>query len=168
MNSADQGVQPMDTAFKRRWDFEYIEIDDGEKNNACEISLETDNGEVQLFEWNDLRHQINKNLENAGVQEDKQLGPFFIKKDILEDGGKFKDAFKNKVLMYLFEDAAQYCRESIFSKSDNIISFAKLLKEFKTKGVAIIADFNKYKTRNINAIAEPNKQTGDNNEDNLD
>lgn len=144
MNSADQGVQPMDTAFKRRWDFEYIDIDTDEKDNNVKICLELDNKCVQVFQWNDLRHHINNYLELAGVPEDKQLGPFFIKNKTLKNKENFKEAFKYKVLMYLFEDAAQYCRERLFSKNVNVLSFAKMLKDFDINGVKIIADFSKY------------------------
>lgn len=91
MNSADQGVLPMDTAFKRRWEFEYIGIN----HNESEIdsfyfptSLEKDdNGnESYVFEnWNSLRTKLNEKLQFIGVNEDKLLGPFFINKDSLEE-----------------------------------------------------------------------------------
>ena len=42
MNSADQGVFPIDTAFKRRWDFEYLSLDNNEKENHGYISIGTD------------------------------------------------------------------------------------------------------------------------------
>ena len=58
MNSADQGVYPMDTAFKRRWDFEYIDID----NNDNEINDFWFNVAGKQYHWNSLRKAINDQL----------------------------------------------------------------------------------------------------------
>ncbi|HFU4479610.1 TPA: McrB family protein, partial [Streptococcus suis] len=71
MNSADQGVFPMDTAFKRRWDFEYFGIDD---NEAQVSSFKTDYG----LNWNQLRKSINELLstDKFKINEDKLMGPF--------------------------------------------------------------------------------------------
>ena len=110
MNSADQGVFPLDTAFKRRWDFEYVGIDDG----ASCITDKT---------WNKNRKEINKSLHDADIPEDKQMGPFFLGNKTLtmdiRDGDHHDDPFdkamKNKVIMYLFEDAAKYRPEVVFN-----------------------------------------------------
>ena len=103
MNSADQGVYPLDTAFKRRWDFRYIGINEGEQDSGMPF-------------WNERRRAINRLLLRDGVNEDKQIGPFFIGRvlDFPADREAFGKAMKNKVLMYLFEDAARYHRD-IFS-----------------------------------------------------
>jgi len=106
MNSADQGVFPMDTAFKRRWDFTYLGIDDrdGDLHGKYVILA------GQRVEWNKLRKAINDFLAKEKVNEDKQLGPYFIPKRIVVphsgdmiDAKAFGEVFKNKVLMYLFE-----------------------------------------------------------------
>ena len=56
MNSADQGVFPMDTAFKRRWDFEYLGINDNEEAlNDLKVPLGETGRQIM---WNDLRHAI--------------------------------------------------------------------------------------------------------------
>lgn len=106
MNSADQGVFPMDTAFKRRWSFKYVGIDESEKNikgNCAE-------------KWKELRSRINQLLQEAGINEDKQLGPFFLKASELEDEETFLKAFSEKVIMYLFDDAARHHRSHIFTQ----------------------------------------------------
>lgn len=78
MNSADQGVMPMDTAFKRRWDFEYIGINDGEF--ACSYL----NAPIQIgsitTSWNKIRKEINRLLQSPNIRlsEDKLMGPFFL------------------------------------------------------------------------------------------
>ena len=82
MNSADQGVFPMDTAFKRRWEFEYIGIDDNEEQVA---SFEIPISETKKVNWNELRKAINNQLITLGVNEDKLLGPFFLNKNTLEN-----------------------------------------------------------------------------------
>lgn len=108
MNSADQGVFPMDTAFKRRWSFKYVGIDESEKNikgNCAE-------------KWKELRSRINQLLQEAGINEDKQLGPFFLKASELEDEETFLKAFSEKVIMYLFEDAARHHRSHIFTQDN--------------------------------------------------
>lgn len=105
MNSADQGVFPMDTAFKRRWDFTYLGIDDNDKELQGKF-VTIGSKEKQRIEWNELRKAINEFLAEAKINEDKQLGPYFISKSIVipKDGGTeidsklFCDAFKNKVL----------------------------------------------------------------------
>ncbi len=108
MNSADQGVFPMDTAVKRRWEFTYIGIDDGEEDLE-NIIIKLANNE-QSFNWNTLRKAINNKLSNLKINEDKLLGPYFISPKIFKVenyNDKFIESFKNKVLMYLFDDAAK-------------------------------------------------------------
>lgn len=144
MNSADQGVYPMDTAFKRRWDFTYIGIDDGEneaviKNNE-KVVIETAEKGSQYINWNNLRKAINKKLdEDCQVNEDKLMGPFFISPTALTDE-KFKDAFKNKVLMYLCEDVLRHRGwDKLFEKIDGMthLSYAKVCNAFDKKGIDI-------------------------------
>lgn len=77
MNSADQGVFPMDTAFKRRWEFRYMGIDAGEDVIAGKVVHLGADREPVL--WNDLRKAVNGLLVKAGVNEDKLMGPFFLR-----------------------------------------------------------------------------------------
>ena len=138
MNSADQGVFPMDTAFKRRWDFTYLGIND----NASEIAQQfvvLNNG--SKIYWNGIRMAINDYLAKIGVNEDKHLGPYFLKKDVISDTRKFCEVFKHKIIMYLFEDAAKQKRASLFSgfEKENL-RYSIICEEFDRRGIEI---FNK-------------------------
>lgn len=144
MNSADQGVFPMDTAFKRRWDFTYLGIDDNDENlQGKYVYLCKDKS--QKVEWNKLRKAINNFLANFKINEDKQLGPYFISKNIIVpeqgdeiDRERFISAFKNKVIMYLFEDAARQKRSKLFEGcSQDSTRYSQICKEFDEKGVKI-------------------------------
>lgn len=112
MNSADQGVFPMDTAFKRRWDFEYLDIDAGKDK------LEGEYAGV----WNAIRKEINVLLQKAKINEDKQMGPFFLKKAALQNQDAFIKAFKSKVVMYLYEDAAKHKKQEVFKEPEKTYS----------------------------------------------
>lgn len=120
MNSADQGVFPLDTAFKRRWEFEYIEVD----GIGPKLWIETGLG---AYSWDALRKAINEKLLTAGkVNEDKLLGPWFLKGD---DGDIISaEKFSSKVLMYLWEDAARMCRRQFFS--DDIMMLSSLMEKW--------------------------------------
>ncbi len=145
MNSADQGVFPMDTAFKRRWDFTYLGIDDSEKDLIGKTVVLGDGHTKHQVEWNKLRKAINRFLAKNKVNEDKQLGPYFIPKKIvvLTNGNEidrvtFINTFKNKVLMYLFEDAAKQKRSSLFEGCfDNSSRYSEICKDFEEKGIGI-------------------------------
>lgn len=144
MNSADQGVFPMDTAFKRRWDFTYLGIDDNDQNLQGKYVYLADN-KSQKVEWNKLRKAINNFLAKEKINEDKQLGPYFISKSIVVpqsgdeiDRDKFINTFKNKVIMYLFEDAAKQKRAKLFEGCfQNSSRYSEICKEFEAKGVGI-------------------------------
>ena len=91
MNSADQGVFPMDTAFKRRWEFEYLSVNDDEqvaaiKDYVIPMCIK-DNKADHYIGWDSLRTRINNILtsEKCKVNEDKLLGPFFISKNMLDE-----------------------------------------------------------------------------------
>lgn len=86
MNSADQGVFPMDTAFKRRWEFEYLSVNDDEqvaaiKDYVIPMCIK-DNKADHYIGWDSLRTRINNILtsEKCKVNEDKLLGPFLYLK----------------------------------------------------------------------------------------
>ena len=142
MNSADQGVFPMDTAFKRRWEFEYIGIDDNEKDiSNIFIPLCKEGNISQKAKWNNLRKAINNKLISLGINEDKLLGPFFLSKSVLEsamDNGKdFVKLFESKVLMYLFEDAAKMKVRDLFYINNNKYIYSEVCKKFEKDGLDV-------------------------------
>ena len=140
MNSADQGVFPMDTAFKRRWEFEYIGVDDEAKEVEKYIIPIGDKDHRRYVKWNDLRERINDILssDDCKVNEDKLLGPFFISKSMLESAcekeDRFIKAFESKVIMYLFEDAMKMRPANIFKGHKGKMIFSEICKTFEEKG----------------------------------
>ena len=190
MNSADQGVFPMDTAMKRRWQFEYVGINDGEflvddDNYMLDENEEIKEsqggsfefaGEKDAIKWNVLRRAINDKLMSDDIKahEDKLMGPFFIKttkysKD--ENTGEissevigkdeFIKLFCDKVLMYLFEDAAKTKRPQLFGgvKPDKINSYSYICEEFKKNGIGIFGeDFKKKYDKDVNNYGEVKKK----------
>ncbi|MCI6434991.1 MAG: AAA family ATPase [Clostridiales bacterium] len=147
MNSADQGVFPMDTAFKRRWDFTYLGIDDSEAGIVGKKVILGQGEYRRIVEWNDLRKAINSELLTYRVNEDKLMGPYFISKKNLPEGdiidpAVFTRIFKNKVIMYLFDDAAKQKRSTLFGGCDEKAKnqYSKICREFDTRGVYIFCE----------------------------
>lgn len=151
MNSADQGVMPLDGAFKRRWEFEYIGIDENESEVAsCEIpNVRNSDGNPATFtfiKWNDFRKALNKklkNLQGTTVNEDKLLGPFFISAHCLENAQEnpedFVRLFKSKVLMYLYEDVCKMNPRALFKgiADSGKLHYSDVCAAFDKMGVAI-------------------------------
>jgi hypothetical protein len=144
MNSADQGVYPMDTAFKRRWNFEYLGIDENDDTVGGIITLGTGTHAVDI-DWNQLRRAINEKLATEyHVNEDKLMGPFFLGRQVFaygEDGRilkpeKFKSAFKSKVIMYLYEDAAKQQKHKLFEGCDSS-KYSSVCRGFDEMGIEI-------------------------------
>lgn len=164
MNSADQGVFPMDTAFKRRWNFTYLGIDEKEeKIKKYKIKIGKN-----VYNWNDIRKEINNVLlEECNVNEDKLIGPYFISKKILEnsekDNKEFTEVFKNKVIMYLFDDAAKYKRAKLFSGCSTSNVYSKICQEFDEKGISIFSEKvqNNVKKYNNTEKEKTNNSTND-------
>lgn len=137
MNSADQGVSPMDSAFKRRWHFEYIGIDTG--------SSEISNKKIKLkpygeIKWNSLRTRINDRLTEAdlNVNEDKLIGPFFISnKELISSN--IDEIFKSKLLMYLFEDVLKHRKGKLFKSELN--TFSKIIDAYDAEENIFDFDF---------------------------
>ena len=147
MNSADQGVFPMDTAFKRRWDFTYLGIDESEAGIVGKKVVLGQGDYRRVVEWNALRKAINNELLTYKVNEDKLMGPYFISKKNLPEGemidpAVFTRIFKNKVIMYLFDDAAKQKRITLFGGCDEKAKnqYSKICREFDTKGVYIFCE----------------------------
>lgn len=97
MNTSDQSLFPMDSAFKRRWEMEYIPIN-LEQETAKEYTF-TVNGKE--YRWVDFLSKVNPLIRKATDSEDKQMGEFFIKGNVTEDG------FKNKVMFYIWNDVCK-------------------------------------------------------------
>ena len=128
MNSADQGVFPMDTAFKRRWSFEYIGIDNGDIGECNGWVIEGPN-----INWNVFRKFVNGLLSLFDVNEDKLMGPYFVKAD---NGNQIsRNSFASKVLMYLWEDAARMIRKNIFGPE--IKTYSQLVSEWNLNNIHI-------------------------------
>lgn len=97
MNTSDQSLFPMDTAFKRRWAWEYVPIDyDNKYSSEFKINI----GE-ETFEWPIFLRAINKKIKKLTSSEDKQMGNFFIKHSVDEK------EFVNKVMYYLWSEVGK-------------------------------------------------------------
>lgn len=112
MNTSDQSLFPIDSAFKRRWDWKYIKIKDAEKGYRITFS----NGH-QYDLWQFIS-AINAEIEGGEIQqEDKKLGYFFAK---AYDGKISAETFVSKVLFYLYNDVFKdFGLEEAFFKDEN-------------------------------------------------
>ena len=111
MNTSDQSLFPMDSAFKRRWSWEYVPISyDNEDSKFC-ITLKSG----QKYQWMSFLEKVNEKILDTTESEDKQLGNFFIKEDIAED------EFRSKVMFYLW---SEICKEE-YKTSKNFFRCAK-------------------------------------------
>ena len=115
MNTSDQSLFPIDSAFKRRWDWEYIPIAQGkdEDDNDLDWRIETT---AESNSWWDFVRSINTVIAGTTHSEDKELGFFFTKAD--KNGRISKERFVGKVVFYLWNDVFKTYgfRSDIFDK----------------------------------------------------
>lgn len=123
MNSADQGVLPLDAAFKRRWSLEYVGLNEGEDVVAgWDMRLRFMDTPIR---WNTFRRTINAHLQTLGVAEDRMLGPFFMTQ---KDLGKF-GSFENKILHYLREDVVRSTPGKLFA--GELLTYGSLIEAYR-------------------------------------
>lgn len=131
VNTSDQNVNVIDTAFKRRFDFEYVGVEPIKSNNNDYVNNFSINfTSADQYEWVKLYQAINHVIINdLGLAEDKQLGPFFLK-DKGNDNLNRKQV-ANKLLHYLWQDVERvsYTSGSLFA--DGITSFSQLYYAFE-------------------------------------
>ncbi|WP_209121167.1 AAA family ATPase [Alkalihalobacillus sp. BA299] len=120
MNSADQGVYVLDSAFKRRWKFKYMAIK--ESGFSHENSLVRYAGVD--YKWRILLTAINNKLKNLDVNEDRLIGPYFISPEEIGD----TSSFASKLLIYLWDDVARYKRTELFS--EGIRTYSELVSAY--------------------------------------
>lgn len=137
MNTSDQSLFPMDSAFKRRWDWKFIPIDPDCPDSQFKITI----GEKH-FSWASFITKVNQRILNLTESEDKQIGNFFIKKDI------DADEFKSKVMFYLWNDVCKehYNAGSFFKYTsgedvENEFTFNQL---FASDATCILQGFMEY------------------------
>lgn len=139
MNTSDQNVFTLDTAFKRRWNFEKISniFNDKEDEQYKRIIPEFKNDEGEEITWGvfqeAINNIINKELINYGINgEDKQLGKYFVKDEELKN----KKKFAYKVLMYLWDDVVKVNRNILFD-TENYSTLDEVIEGFLDKNVGI-------------------------------
>ena len=109
MNTSDQSLFPIDSAFKRRWDWEYEPIKYKNADWVIEI-----NG--NQFSWTSFQKEVNNRIFESTNSEDKMLGDFFVKP---YDGIITEKLLLNKVLFYLWNDVCKDGDGDIFKTEDN-------------------------------------------------
>ena len=131
MNTSDQNVYTLDTAFVRRWEKEKIKNTFAE----CDFKDEPVPG-MSDYSWEEFVNSINKwiarNIDSLQVNEDKQIGAFFVKKSLLTKNDPEKFAYK--VFDYLWSDVAKLDHD-IFFNSYNTLE--ELIEAYKEKGVGV-------------------------------
>lgn len=119
MNTSDQSLFPMDSAFKRRWDWEYVpicydeETEEGEYNESFDFTININASYAP--KWLDFLKGVNKKIKEITFSEDKQLGNFFIKGDI------DCKTFVNKVMYFIWSEVCkeEYKTEKNFFRFEN-------------------------------------------------
>lgn len=115
MNTADQSIFTLDTAFKRRWRMRMI------KNDVLRSDIAGIHILGEKVTWGNFAFKINELIlaesANAINNEDKRLGAYFVCQEDLElIDGEYNPAFAEKVLMYLWNDVFKYNREAVFAQ----------------------------------------------------
>lgn len=101
MNTSDQSLFPIDSAFKRRWDWKYVPIREGrDKETNAHLNWYINTGDKQ-YKWWSFISKVNELIGSLTNSEDKKLGYFFCK---AKDGEIDADLFVSKVIFYLWND----------------------------------------------------------------
>lgn len=101
MNTSDQSLFPIDSAFKRRWDWQYMPISKGhDDKTGAEINWRIE-GETKEYDWWSFLEKINEHIDSTTNSEDKKLGFFFCK---AKDNVISSETFVGKVIFYLWND----------------------------------------------------------------
>ena len=101
MNTSDQSLFPIDSAFKRRWEWKYVPIREGRDNETnAPLNWYINTGDKQ-YNWWSFISKVNKLIGSLTNSEDKKLGYFFCK---AKDGEIDADLFVSKVIFYLWND----------------------------------------------------------------
>lgn len=111
MNTSDQSLFPIDSAFKRRWDWRYVKIADARKGWKIQCGNE-------YCDWWTFVKEINKKIAKETSSDDKKLGYFFCKPPKDSDTIT-EDKFVGKVLFYLWNDVFKDGDISLFKISDD-------------------------------------------------
>ena len=140
LNSADQGVFPLDTAFRRRWEYKYIKIDYSKApGGAIELFVkDTPSGPVKV-EWKDFIQKLNNFLVDkvAGISEDRLIGTYFLSK---RDFANSENLLPEKLLVYIWDDLLRHNgRQELFDSS--VRTFGDLSSRQKDKKVIFSESF---------------------------
>lgn len=114
MNTSDQSLFPIDSAFKRRWEWKYVKI-----KNHPDKNYQIVVGEESPIPWWDFIQKINEIIASMTSSADKQLGYFFCKAD--KSGNISAETFVSKVIFYLWNDVFKdygYEDASLFRYTD--------------------------------------------------
>jgi hypothetical protein len=129
MNSSDQSVMPMDTAFKRRWLFEYLPIDFIKAGNGnFEFAL-TD-GEKREVPWKVFAEVVNDTLSSLQVPEDRLLGHRFVSDNELTSIKEANNTLKGKILVYLWDDVLRHGKRDVIFNTSEVSTFGQLSHKF--------------------------------------
>ncbi len=136
MNTSDQSLFPVDSAFKRRWEWQYMPIGKGYDDNGNELNWKISVG-TNEYDWWSFIEKINLQIGSTTSSEDKKLGFFFCK---AENGYISAETFVGKVIFYLWNDVFKdYGFDgTIFKDTDGgTLSFDKFYKADRS-GKAIV------------------------------
>ena len=150
MNTSDQNVFPLDTAFKRRWNRKKVVTEWSKVDNIKYMYIP-----CSSITWEQFVTTINQKMlqesqnGDVTVSEDKQMGPYFIHKSMLsasENSGTNDDliAFVNNVLDYLYNDVTKFDHSILFDK--DILSYDMIyetMKDYGQKGIGLFKDIFK-------------------------
>lgn len=126
MNTSDQSLFPIDSAFKRRWDWTYVPISNAEKDWIIEV-------DGSKYDWWQFLEKINDKIGSTTKSEDKKLGYFFCK---AQNGVISAKTFVGKVIFYLWNDVFKDYEfgDAIFNDEDGSkLSFDKFYTSEGTK-----------------------------------
>jgi hypothetical protein len=147
MNSSDQAVMPMDTAFKRRWQFEYLRIDYN-KASSGQLTFNVssiDKPVPKTVRWSDFARVINERLASERIPEDRLLGHRFISENELI--GDTSNVLKGKLFMYLWDDVLRHGQHRVIfrdvvninDQAVELANFGQLIEAFE-QGAAVFND----------------------------
>ena len=137
MNTSDQSLFPMDSAFKRRWEWEYVPIcydkydNENKPNNSFEFVIDIQNG--KKYSWIKFIEQINLNhiKNNPSLGMDKCIGNYFIKPD--NDFTITLKPLVNKVIFYLWNDVFKDEENKVFEDNTSYEDFFPIETKGKIK-----------------------------------